>query len=315
MKFLSPIFLLASFSTCPCSSYHILFFHNLGTKSHLITMRPLMSELLQRGHTVTAIIFDSIKVVHENYTEIVLPTDLDSAIRKGSERMMRGGGTSMMNPMNWMWTYYMYKELIGDLAMDMIKPEPIQDFLRQRPSVDVVVGVQHQAGLFAEIFDCPIVQFAPGGLVPFMTDGLATDINLSVQPVLTAPFIEPMTFLNRISNHALNAVSRLRGRLFVHFLFSHQREFLSTELGLQVQDSFTSFRERNSVLLACSHPITHGAWQYGPNIVEVSVLHSFPCYSPRLGGFSSRTRSPCLTIFSSFLIRPQMELSLYLLAR
>ena len=35
-----------------------------------------------------------------------------------------------------------------------------------------------------------------------------------------------------------------------------------------------TLRRRYTVLLTNSHPLTHGAWQYGPNIIEVSQTAS-----------------------------------------
>jgi hypothetical protein len=43
------------------SCYNIIFFHNMGTRSHLIQMSPLVEELLDRGHTVTGVFFGSLK--------------------------------------------------------------------------------------------------------------------------------------------------------------------------------------------------------------------------------------------------------------
>ena len=38
-------------------SYDILFVHNMGTRSHLITLKPIVEELLRRNHSVTSIFF------------------------------------------------------------------------------------------------------------------------------------------------------------------------------------------------------------------------------------------------------------------
>ena len=32
--------------------YHVLFYHTLGTRSHLLQYKPLVAELLTRGHKV-----------------------------------------------------------------------------------------------------------------------------------------------------------------------------------------------------------------------------------------------------------------------
>ena len=67
-------FLLLVFTVCiqTSLSYHVLFYHNWGTKSHLIQFAPVVEELLGRGHEVTAVIFNSIKMKNENsYYKII----------------------------------------------------------------------------------------------------------------------------------------------------------------------------------------------------------------------------------------------------
>ena len=51
---------------------HILFFHNAGTRSHLIAMSALMEGLLDHGHKVTAVVYAKSKIVNGNYKEILI---------------------------------------------------------------------------------------------------------------------------------------------------------------------------------------------------------------------------------------------------
>ena len=51
---------------------HILFFHNAGTRSHLIAMSALMEGLLDHGHKVTAVVYAKSKIVDRNYKEILI---------------------------------------------------------------------------------------------------------------------------------------------------------------------------------------------------------------------------------------------------
>jgi hypothetical protein len=67
------------------SGHHVLFFHNLGVRSHLIQLAPVMEELLERGHTVTAILFAVSGVRHDNFTEILLTTDMDAGMERFSQ--------------------------------------------------------------------------------------------------------------------------------------------------------------------------------------------------------------------------------------
>jgi len=85
------------------NSYHVLFVHNIGTRSHLITMKPLIEETLGRGHKVTSIFFNTIQLSHENYTEIVIPSVLDILMEEGSKKMMEKGGNNIFDPSLWLW--------------------------------------------------------------------------------------------------------------------------------------------------------------------------------------------------------------------
>ena len=42
--------------------YHVVVFHNWGTKSHLIHFAPMVEGLLDRGHHVTAVVFSTLNV-------------------------------------------------------------------------------------------------------------------------------------------------------------------------------------------------------------------------------------------------------------
>ena len=71
-----------------CQSFHLLFVHNMGTRSHLITLKPIVEELLRRNHSVTSIFFQSIDVIHENYTEILLPPQPTSVFAMAAQKKM-----------------------------------------------------------------------------------------------------------------------------------------------------------------------------------------------------------------------------------
>ena len=51
---------------------NILFFHNAGTRSHLIAMTALAEGLLENGHNVTSLYYAKSNIIHENYKEILI---------------------------------------------------------------------------------------------------------------------------------------------------------------------------------------------------------------------------------------------------
>jgi hypothetical protein len=149
--------------------YHVLFVHNVGTKSHLIMMRPLVEELLDRGHRVTAIIFQSVNLGHKNYTEIVIPSIMEEVMEGLSKKMMENGGGNLMSPSLWLWYYNFYKEKIKAMALDVVRTEPVKQLIKERPKVDVMINLLPNIAFFAQIFDCPIILFSPS--TPFIGKG------------------------------------------------------------------------------------------------------------------------------------------------
>ena len=260
-------------STCLTlvNTHHVLFAHTMGTKSHLIVMKPLIEELLAKDHQVTSIFFNSVKIKHPNYTEIVIPSKMDEFYSTMSKRLMKEGG-NLMNPYTWWWAYKLYEENMKDMALEMLSEEVIK-LIKAKPKIDAMITFMSANAFYAEIFDCPLINFSPAGPIILLMTGSGNVINHSVQPYLAGPCIEPMTFAQRLGNHAI----MFFGRLFIDWqanaLFAYQKEYLKDEVGLEVSDPEKILRERISIVISSSHPITHGAWQYLPNVIEVIFAH------------------------------------------
>ena len=250
-------------------SYHILLVHNLGTKSHLITMKPVVEEMLERGHKVTSIIYSSFELNNQNYTEIIVPSVMDKVMDEGSRKMMEKGGSDFLSPSYWLWMYNLYKESMKNIALDVFKAQPVLDLIATRPKVDGVVTPSPNMALFAEIFDCPVITFMPNSPIAAIMGGTTNVINHSVHPSILAPHIEPMTFSERIKNHAISYFFDLFIRWWTQVQFEYQEEFLRGNLGLDVKDPSSVMKSRASIFISVSHPVTHGAWQYLPNIIQV----------------------------------------------
>ena len=250
-------------------AHHVLFVHTMGTKSHLIVMKPLIEELLARQNKVTGIFFSSLKIGHENYTELLVANKMDQLYGELSKKVMEKGGGNMMSPSLWWWVYNLYKDIMKEMALDLLIPDQVQSFIRDRPKIDALLTLFPVNGIFAEIFDCPVINFIPNGPISYTMFGSGNEINHSIQPYVGVPFIEPMTFLNRLTNHAMIQFISMFMDWQTSSLYKYQKEFLSSELGLDVVHPGTTMRAKMALVIATSHPLTHGAWQYAPNIVEV----------------------------------------------
>ena len=263
-----PVLVLCSLLSLT-SCHHVLFVHTLGTKSHLIQMKPVIEEMLKRSHTVTTIFFDSVKIKHKNYTDIVIPNILDSVWAEASKMIMEKGGNTPFNPSLWWWAYNFYTSKMEQLSLDHIRRDDVMKLIRDRTKIDAVITMMPGNAIFAEIFNCPVIFFSPAGPITIFMKGTTNVINHSIQPFLTVPFIEPMTFSERMKNHFMVNVGSMYWDWMTNSMFEHQQKFLKAELGIDVVHPSVTLQQKFSILVACSHAITHGAWQYLPNVIEV----------------------------------------------
>jgi len=291
-------------------AHHVLLVHNIGTKSHLIVMKPVVEELLNRGHSVTSVIFHPFKLAHENHTEILVTSRMDRLFTDATKKLLAKGGSNPMNPLNWLPFYQFLKENMKDLALDIFESEVLKVMVKDRTKVDAVMTLYPGNAIFGEIFDCPIILFSPVGPISMLTEGSTNIINHSVQPSAhSAPFIEPLSFKERLQNH----FSNLRNTLFTNWqtdsMFAYHKEFLKEELGVEVKDPHLTLREKVALVLAASHPVTHGAWQYTRNIIEVGGLQlkdAKPLEGDLKKFMDSATEGAVLVSFGSSLKPDQM---------
>jgi len=167
--------------------YHVLFYHTLGTRSHLLQYKPLVAELLTRGHKVTGVFFAEVGLKHENYTEIVVPNLMSAMEKEMSKMIMKEGGQNWMNPELWRWAINMWSESLEGITLQPLREERVRGLLDSGEKVDVMITMLHMlSGFMLDILDCPMVLFSPVGPIPFSMAGTGNTINLSIQGNLQA---------------------------------------------------------------------------------------------------------------------------------
>jgi len=250
------------------TSYHVLVVNSMGTRSHLIQMAALVEELLERGNQVTSILFGGLNIQGENYKEIVLPYDFKALVKEHSKMVMEKGGTGFFNPKMWLWSYKTRRDLWESVTQALFQDNRVKSLLDSKPVVDVVITVLHSGAIFAEYFDCPIIQFSPAGPVPFQMVGTGNIMNPSIQPLITSPFIEPLTFYQRLTNHFSLATFDISMDYSADGIHEAQKA-----IDKEIDHPKDILRKRTALVIACSHYVTHGSWPYLPNVIEVGGLH------------------------------------------
>ena len=264
-------------------SFHVLFSHPLGSPTHLLEMRHLMEELLERGHSVTSMFFAPTHLHHSNYTEIVVPSDipdlrwevnkvLDGKQMIEKSRNGKNGNVvinNLMDPTRWYRDYVMMDTLIDKAGKATLDPVKVQDFLSSGLKVDALVTVFPQtATTLAEILDCPIIVFSPSSAPHHVAAGLGGETHLGLQPLPSASLLEPMSLRQRLQNIVLHYTSVAMMDWMGDRIFQEQAKLARHDLPTQQE----TLRSRGSIILASSNPITHGAWPRPPSTIEVGGL-------------------------------------------
>ena len=186
-------------------------------------------------------------------------------------------GVAAANPRFW---HFIYKTATGDLQN--ICAESLSETIEQLKTikdsvkVDVVVinnwAFGYCGAVLAHLFDSSIIIFNVAG--PFSTSmlGLGNSINPITQPNLIAPFIEPMTFSQRVINVILeNLVS-----LFMSWTDSLSLDVVRKKIGKDIPNFSSIVEKRVAFSLSNSHVVTHGSWPQYKNFAEVGGIHCAP---------------------------------------
>lgn len=186
--------------------------------------------------------------------------------------MKRGG--SMLDPTLWYEAIKLMKGEFRNLCRDSIIDYPeLMEMIDNKVKVDAVVAMTPCGYFLAHLLDSRIVVFSPNGPFSIMIEpGLGNSINPFVQPSLLAPFIEPMTFFQRL----LNVFLEIMLRAYTKYIDSLQMESIREHFGEDVPDSDTTLKERSAIGIVNSHFITQGSWPLYKNVIEVGGIHIKP---------------------------------------
>ena len=180
----------------------------------------------------------------------------------------------MLDPTYWYEAIKLMKGEFRDICRDSIIEYPaLMEMIEKKVQVDAVVTMTPCGYVVAHLLDTQIIVFSPNGPFSMMIEpGLGNPINPFIQPSLLAPFIEPMTFVQRLSNVFLEIMLRVYSK----YIDSIQMESIQEHFGNDVPDSDTTLAKRSAIGIANSHFITQGSWPLYKNIIEVGGIHIKP---------------------------------------
>ena len=129
----------------------------------------------------------------------------------------------------------------------------------------------HYTGLYlAHILHCPIILFSPIGFASHFTRLVGNVENPSYQVQLSMTFVEPMTFAQRLGNSVVYYGEQW-SPYYEKFVLPvlKEKEAMSYEDYLEVHSNI-------SLILQCSHFVTHNSQVLLANVVDIGGIHCRP---------------------------------------
>ena len=142
----------------------------------------------------------------------------------------------------------------------------ISNIERRNLTVDSIILTSSFAynGMFlGHVYKCPIILFSPIGYASHWTQYLGNYDNPSHQVETSMSFVEPMTFMQRVINSLVYYYKNQYpwDERFVYPVFERKG-------GLSYND-VKSVYSNISLILQCSHFVTHNAQALLPNVVDI----------------------------------------------
>ena len=181
---------------------------------------------------------------------------------------------STLDPRYWYEALKIFKNELRTMCSDSLLESPeLMKIINEKRRVDAVVMLGTCAAFLGHALDSPLITFSPAG--PFslhLTPGLGNPINPIIHPNVVAPFIEPLSFFERIANIFLENLMEV----YTTYVDSIQIESVREQFGADIPDFYTIMAERSALAFTNSHFVTHGSWPYYQNLVEIGGIHCKP---------------------------------------
>ena len=267
MKTISVLLILTTFLSWAFSA-RILVIYAASSKSHKLSVMPILEELAQRGHQITVVSpFKPSKSV-ENIHEIVL-SELAALIEMTEVdwfAMSKAGPTQVIQMMSTLkiWINKSYEILMQNEAFLTI--------LKER-NVDLIIF----NGLFNEFsfkicdhLKVPCVIHGSGSGVISM-GSMGASMDYATVPSFTSDFNDKMSFFQRMANMAITEVSI---RLYELSIVGMIEEI--TKKDFPDSRSIAELQKETSLAIINSHPTTTYPRSLPPTVIAIGALHTRP---------------------------------------
>ena len=250
------------------NSKHILLYHPWTTRSHMMQQTSLLRGLLEKGYHVTAVFPYPTGIDNPRYEEILVEDAFAKVTRVMTESMINKDSTSLTAFLSLIpkMSEVMMNEIKGLINL---QENLVQRLSSENKSVDaLVITVQFAftaTHLYRE-YKCPLIGISPPGWAPRISKYLGNSENPAYQPDQVVPFIEPLSFWERLTNTVFYVIMDydILGWLWFPLII---------DLDVIGLSDYHMMIKSMDLLLMCSHFVTHSPRALTANTVEVGGIH------------------------------------------
>ncbi|KAM0729641.1 UDP-glycosyltransferase UGT5 [Formica fusca] len=249
-----------------CHGYRLLGLFPFSGKSHFIMFEQLLKGLSRKGHQVDVISSFPLKKPYPNYTdivELVPPLVLVNNLSyEYMQQLFRGspvhvvatvGGNNVCE--------HLENPAIQELAHNPPKDPPYDAVLME------VFGA-HCFGIFAHLWNIPLIGVSTTSLYPWLPPLIAQPENLAFIPNNCLSFTSPMNFWQRL----YNTLHTLYSKLYFNYLTRVQDEIIRKHFGHDMP-SVREIESKIALILINSHFTLNRIQPKIPATVDVGGLH------------------------------------------
>lgn len=272
------IFILSSCLQITTSS-RILFLVAFPGKSHWLMFEPLLNELLNKGHEVTAITHYPLKTSSKNYNEILIDPPWVWADRVNMSWYFTAAvkKESVIFKITSLWNYGLSS------TQFTLESPPVKKFIEEDNSqFDLVISEQFQQepmNMFAYKYNCPLVTIGTLDYADFMHNAQGQITPWSHVPHFLSYSTDKMSFMERLENIFVSLYDAIGRKFYYMPKMTELARVAFRKLENQQGGRLPSVEElekKISVHLMNSHPALSYPRPKMPGMVDIAGIHIKP---------------------------------------
>lgn len=239
--------------------------------SHQVVFRPLIQELVKRGHEVVVITTDPA------FPEGKAPANLTEIdVHDISYKMWREGflKTATGKKEDYFTQITVGMKLIVEVFQEQIKCEEVQKILNDRSrgyDLIIVEALLKSALGLTHLFKAPVIQISSFGAMPDNHKAIGAPLHLMLYPLFPRQRVYNLTWIEKISE----VYTQIKVQNIMDSFKEEENKMLKELFGPDIP-TINELENRVDMLFLNEHPVWKGNHPVPPGVIYIGGLHHKP---------------------------------------